>query len=215
MLQDHPIPQLLGWDKIVISSFGSGRPFWSLAVEWWIYVGVACCCFCYYDMKHHGIGVGKVIICGICSFVSIYNLVGGRGNGLTFIWILGAVAYKATKKIKVGNKQILRLSAALLGGIIIYGTRVKEEYDILFSSMIVVLLYIILAWGEGEQASKCKNSKLLKNISGYTYSLYLVHYGILKMMVNLQWEVPLGRRLILGVVLSNVIAIFFAYLVEK
>lgn len=81
--------------------------------------------------------------------------------------------------------------------------------------MIVVLLYIILAWGEGEQASKCKNSKLLKNISGYTYSLYLVHYGILKMMVNLQWEVPLGRRLILGVVLSNVIAIFFAYLVEK
>ena len=70
MLQDFP--------GLPITSFGSARPFWTLAIEWWIYLFVGAVFFFIVKKKNAPL----LALIALFSFVPIYNLFGGRGNGL-------------------------------------------------------------------------------------------------------------------------------------
>jgi hypothetical protein len=94
MLQDYPIIQLLSKNdpSINITSYGSGRPFWALAVEWWIYL-----LFGWYVFRlKDRLQINKYyyyIISSLFLIVPLFNLVNGRGNRLTLVWLIGVGIY--------------------------------------------------------------------------------------------------------------------------
>jgi peptidoglycan/LPS O-acetylase OafA/YrhL len=81
MLQDFP--------GLPITSFGSARPFWTLAIEWWIYLFVGAVFFFLTKKK----SMALIPVIAVFSVVPLYNLVGGRGDGLFLYWIFGSVIY--------------------------------------------------------------------------------------------------------------------------
>ncbi|HSB01651.1 MAG TPA: acyltransferase family protein, partial [Anaerolineales bacterium] len=102
MLQDYPLKQFLKSlpflpAKLSLflpappTSFGSARPFWTVAVEWWIY------------LLFGWVVLGSVtrekrrfvfwLILALLLIVPGINLIGGRGNGLTMVWLLGVLVY--------------------------------------------------------------------------------------------------------------------------
>src|SRR5262249_40608034 len=84
MLEDagRPFAKILG---ATITSFGSGRPFWTLAIEMWIYLFVGAAV-----LFRRRLTAGRVVLLLIFSVVPFKNLWGGRGAGLFGAWLLGA-----------------------------------------------------------------------------------------------------------------------------
>ncbi len=88
MLQDFPLIQIL--HKFEISSFGltsfaSGRPLWTLAIEWWLYMsfGLIALHFTKSFSKRH------LLILAVFMIVPLFNSFTGRGNALTLYWMGG------------------------------------------------------------------------------------------------------------------------------
>lgn len=88
MLQDYPIfaifNKIFGTD-IFLTSFASGRPLWTLAVEWWLYMAFGLIFFHYtkqFSIKHIPLLLFFLV-------VPLYNSFYGRGDSLTLFWMGG------------------------------------------------------------------------------------------------------------------------------
>jgi peptidoglycan/LPS O-acetylase OafA/YrhL len=79
MLQDYP--GFLFLPDFSISSFGSARPFWTLAIEWWIYLSFGYLILVF--LKKDKLSLLNILILLFFSVVPVFNLIIGRGNGLT------------------------------------------------------------------------------------------------------------------------------------
>ncbi len=90
MFQDYPILRYLP-QEFRLTSFGSARPFWTLAVEWWIYLfyGFTVLVF----IKDEKIKLSQLFVLGGLSIAPLIYLVGGRGGGLMVYWLFGSVVY--------------------------------------------------------------------------------------------------------------------------
>src|SRR5581483_2441779 len=94
MLQDYPVFQVLrrlGFpeEPWFIRPFGSGRPFWTVSIEWWIYLSFGCAAFLV--LRRRRVGVPSLLALAAISVVPIYNAMGGVGDCLTFVWTFGAL----------------------------------------------------------------------------------------------------------------------------
>lgn len=93
MLQDYPVFQVLRRLGVAdqpwfIRPFGSGRPFWTVAIEWWIYLFFGYVAF--FTLRGRPLTVRSLLILGLLAVVPIYNAMGGVGDCLTLVWALGA-----------------------------------------------------------------------------------------------------------------------------
>jgi peptidoglycan/LPS O-acetylase OafA/YrhL len=80
MLQDFPI-------NLSITSYGSCRPLWTLAIEFWLYISAG---FMFLYVKKYTYFSWKMKIIALFSFIVPFNnLCAGRGNCLTLFWLLG------------------------------------------------------------------------------------------------------------------------------
>jgi peptidoglycan/LPS O-acetylase OafA/YrhL len=178
MLQDFPFfNQGL---KSAIPSFGSARPFWSLAIEWWIYLffGYLVLVFC----TKKKINVINLVVLGLFSLVPLYNLIGGRGNGLTVYWAFGAIifliyALDLLSGIKRYIKIFLLFSLLLLACCRISSTH--QEYEPIFAFLLVLILWITLDVFRNVQFSPFFKRIIRLNAS-FSYTLYLIHYSVLE-----------------------------------
>jgi len=205
MLQDYPILHFS-------TSFGSARPLWTLAIEWWIYILVG---FIFFSLKKDSIKTSTILIIMILSIVPLYNLFGGRGHGLTFYWIYGLLAYyiwnsNILKKLSFG--QVL---ASLFTLIIIASVRVMStmtEYEPYFALFLTgVILFSI------EASSRVSFHRSIESystiLSSYSYTLYLIHYSIYDLLVTYYGKGY--KTFIFGFVLSNLFAYILGYFFEQ
>jgi len=211
MLQDFPHGQLL--DTVCCTSFGSARPFWTLAVEWWIYMA-----FGYLFLKLiHKVTLFRAFIFSLIAVVPIYNLIGGRGNGLLMDWMLGALAYLAFRSLKPysGSQSIKWI--LLLAIVICAGERVRmtgmEVYDPIFAFcvtlFILILLFIFNSFLFGR-----KVRLFFKALAGFSYTLYLIHYTVLDFLsVHFYGSNP-WMLFGVGFIFSNVLSFYMAKLSE-
>ncbi len=88
MLQDYPIfpifNKVFGTD-IFLTSFASGRPLWTLAIEWWLYMAFGLIVIHYaerFNIKYFPLLLLFIV-------VPLYNAFGGRGDSLTLFWMGG------------------------------------------------------------------------------------------------------------------------------
>jgi peptidoglycan/LPS O-acetylase OafA/YrhL len=102
MLQDFPLFQILRRLHVpeqdwFVKSFGSGRQFWTVSIEWWIYVTVGVAAFLALRRKA---GVWLFAVLALACIEPLYNFVGGPGDSLTFTWMLGGLACLALARIE-------------------------------------------------------------------------------------------------------------------
>ncbi len=205
MLQDVPGANLLFGGRM--TSFGSGRPFWSLAIEWWIYLFFGWMLLRvlrparrrWYDL----------LLLLPLLVVPSFNLWGGPGNGLMMTWLLGALAYLV---ISGGHLRRLRpwqlvlLSGWLLGAGILRFLKTGEEYDPVLAFVTTAFILLLLQLTANANWGKALTWLIRKN-AAFSYTLYLVHYSVLDILRSAYGETwPAWLLLLSGFLLSNLLA---------
>lgn len=208
MLQDFPVY----FHKL--TSFGSARPFWTLGIEWWFYLAFGWALL--FPMRTKKEMFVKVFILIPLLIVPGYNIL-GRGVGLTFIWIAGAVSPVILSRIPAKKTlcAIIGVVLTVLATKYVLKTGTPKSYKFAF-----LMSASFSAWLWYFQTSRPNVPVYLRKfsqwIAGFSFTLYLVHYTILEFLIRLYGEqVSPFLMLALMVVLSNIVSIVFAKFTEE
>lgn len=239
MLQDFPVFQIalrLGLidESSFIKPYSSGSLFWTIAIEWWIYMlfGVVTI-----SIIRNKKPITLLFLC-ILGFISIepfYFLVGGVNNCLTFLWVIGMLVslifinmpkILETYKMNFSNKRWKWIYVGIFFAslILMAGRAASIKFDqgsfilteLQFSIFLSLGIFSLLFFfGEFTTTSKFLK-KAVGFVADYSYSLYLTHAPLLTYLyvaypghdydVSFFW---------IGVILSNVLAIIFWWLFER
>jgi peptidoglycan/LPS O-acetylase OafA/YrhL len=197
-----------------ISSFGSARPFWTLAIEWWIYMA-----FGWIALRNRArSGIVFFVVLAVLAVVPAYNILGGRGNGLGLVWIFGATLclIASNRRISEIRTDTLALAAIGFGTLSVILLRsTLEPYDPKYAALFgASLLCAVLAVDRVRWKAPAALAGAVRFIANYSFTLYLLHYSILDLMVHHRVVgEPLGD-FVLAVVVTNLVSIAVAYFTE-
>ena len=235
MLQEYPVFQILrrlgslngSWS---IEIFGSGRPFWTVAIEWWIYLFFGYLAF--FVLRGRRLTARNLAILGVLGVVPAYNAMGGTGDCLTFVWIIGALFallqnwLVGRARRERGSNSSLKFPIVCILGIavsacLLAGRIVKTElavYDLQFALFAAGILFgLFFLAGSTDLKLPLPLRRAVDFLAAFSYSLYLVHYTVLTMFAI---YFPSSSRydpskLLMVFVLANVVGIIFWGVFEK
>lgn len=163
---------------------GTGRPFWTVAVEWWLYVAFGFMVFL--PRLRLGSGLIAIILTPIaCLVVYVY----GARESLALVWFMSAAV--AIPALRLDKEACKRVGPALLlfWGIIAFwklmtlragaGVNFYDAQFMYFSTAVIFSLLLCVKafdWLEKIMLLIRPFSRWLADIS---YSLYLTHYTLL------------------------------------
>lgn len=208
MLQDFPFSNF-------ITSFGSGRVLWTLAIEWWLYLF-----FGYLLLfKRERLNIAfKSLILLFLSIVPIYNLIGGRGNGLTIVWFSGVVITILLMRCQLKIKNYMNFVFAI--GLFIISVfwffySNYEAYNLMFSALITGSFYFFLnGLRETNYFDNSKSNFFIKEVANYSFTLYLIHYSLIELMLVVFKNANIWILFSISFLISNVLAYVVANLTE-
>ncbi|PTT49208.1 acyltransferase family protein [Aeromonas sp. HMWF016] len=204
MLQDYPFINF-------VTSFGSARPLWTVAIEWWIYLFVGAL---FFTLKNKSKNAFVYFFIVFLSIVPMYNLIGGRGNGLTLYWVYGVMIYYIFERAILKSVSVISMFIMMIALVVMACYRVMsdlQEYDYLFALYIagVIVLLVEISTRFNFNAIVVRVSTFL---ASYSYSLYLIHYSIFDFLVTRYGG---GYTVFFtAFIFSNVVSYFFAMLFE-
>ena len=219
MLQDNPILvwassssfAVLSWVPS-FTSFGSARPLWTIAIEWWIYLFFGWVVLGKNILTERPVRFWAVLFLLAC--VPVYNSIGGRGNGIIWVWLAGAVIFEALRKATLPTVWV-RYSLPIAGiFILLAGLRfraTRQEYDLILGILIACALYFTIIWSQNTNFKfPVFLQKIIGLAAGCSLTLYLVHYSIAVLLFpGLDGINPIAA-LVIVVLLSNLVALLIA-----
>ena len=210
MLQDHPLGKRLDY---AVTSFGSARPLWTLAIEWWIYMG-----FGWLVLRGKKPLVLWLALLAVLLIVPAHNVLFGRGNGLALVWIFGALLYLATsaRRLLAARTEALVVAFVMFAGLAIWLLRTtKEPYDPKFAALFAAaLLCAVLAIDRIRWRVPPFLAAAIRFVANYSFTLYLLHYSLLDLIAhNPVFESP-RANFWFAVVCANSLSIVVAYFTE-
>lgn len=212
MLQDFPFFKHVA---IKITSFGSARPLWTLAIEWWIYMWFGFLSI--KIMKANKLTIINMLIFVFLCIVPAYNIISGRGNGLTIYWLFGLLVCLLYDKYKNLDLQKSIKWIMLLLFLLLAAARVAytlQEYEGIFVFLLAGSLLISIELCSNLQIN-ISIAKLVRLIANYSYTLYLVHYSIYDFLLSHYKSDYSGNTLfVAGFIISNLIAFTIGYFTE-
>ena len=189
LLQDYPLFQVirrLVGDAFYIRPYNTAEPFWTIPIEFWIYVVFGLGFFGL--LMRERLGVVMPVVAGLIALpVVIWNASAGGGNGLSIVWFVGAAgAYiwvsawrQSPHKLKIG------LVISLIAFICLFGRGLKIGWNFQDLGMVLceTLLFLgILSLVEGCRLWPSGFRAAFTFFASYSYSLYLVHNTVLVVM---------------------------------
>jgi peptidoglycan/LPS O-acetylase OafA/YrhL len=219
-LQDFPSVQVFGHDFrasiIAVSPLGSGRPLWTLAIEWWLYLFFAQCVF---RPRSIWLALLYVLLAPFTLSIVAVNLFGGRGCGLAGIWFLGAataLALRAGWHLRLGTTALIACLACGCLGLAATLSRMGDSYALSFNLALSLCLgSFVMLLCVGYRAAQPDCNVLwrppLRFMANCSFTLYLTHYTVLTTLIAAFGEQP-GSYLAAAaaVVISNAVAIALA-----
>ena len=206
MLQGMSIRKLFYW--VSFEPFGSGRPLWTLSIEWWFYLIYSFLYFKFINNKKYKICDCLILI--VILVIPIEYIIGGRGNGLGIVFCLGILCYYIYKRIQYGTAKVFFYLSIFL--YFLYGIYFKDAYSILS----YCILWIMTCSGIRYFSDKKINISMKKLVflSNSTFFLYLIHYSIIDFIYNLK----LSNTMFsfgLGIFISIALSWIFYYAFSK
>lgn len=221
MLQDHSVFQLAQMAGIElpwrIRPYNGAEPFWTVAIEMWIYVSMGLFFFCL--VRRERIDKRYLIALTLISFpVLVWNAAAGGGKSLTLIWLLGAAAgylfYEMRHAISNPNVRGIGIAMIIFGAIGLAGRIGKvgfQPYDVQSAALIGMLMFGVLACLTCVSRVPKALARASEFLASYSYSLYLIHNTVLIVAVEWLDFGSLWLSIACGVVLSHLTA-FALYL---
>lgn len=220
MLQDYPLinklNKYLGLPPVYLTSFASGRPLWTLAIEWWLYLVFGWIILRF--VRDEQRKFSDFIILLFISIVPLYNLVGGRGHGLSMFWIFGVTIYLLLNinYFKIVNIVIsigLSMLFFILAMLVVYKTKI--EYNAFFACILAMsLLFLLNATQKIEMKYNEKVISIIRFFANYSFTLYLIHYSIVDLIFNMNLDISRYFQFIFAFVICNVISMVLALFTE-
>ena len=213
LLQDIPGANYLLGGRV--TSFGSAQVFWTLAVEWWIYVFFGWTFLRL--LPRRGNAWLNLLIYFPLLVVPALHLWGGPGNGLMMTWLLGSlmwIVWRSGLLRSLNGAHSLLLGASFAATGLVRYLKVGAEYDpiMAFCTAGVLLLGIHFC---GTTKFPARSARAVRFLAAFSYTLYLTHYTVLEVLRTAFAEVISPPLLLLtGLVVSNVIAIAIALYTE-
>lgn len=209
MLQGYPMSNTVG-----IEAFGSARPFWTVSVEWWIYIFFG---FIFLCTRKKNINLFSVMLF-LVSIPVAFFYIHERGNGLIMVWGMGlvlAVLYNTVNTRLSDTAFWLIVLAAGIG--IGYRTwYYREMYDLGTALFFGLLVFACLFPPNG--LKKFITGKFFSGLShflaSFSYSLYLIHYTLIELYLSF-FKNPHWSHLVILFIVCNIIAYLFYLPFEK
>ena len=195
MLQDHSVFQLLELGGVDlpwrIRPYNAAEPFWTVAIEMWIYVSMGLFYFCL--IKRERINRLYMVALALVSCpVLVWNAAAGGGKSLTLIWMLGSVAgllfYFLRSATSVANIRAIGYAMVLFGSVALVGRIGKigfQPYDVQSAALIAMIMFGVLARLICVETIPAGIRRIAAFLASYSYSLYLIHNTVL--IVAVEW----------------------------
>ena len=212
MLQDFPIQNALTKifkQKIHLTMFGSGRPLWTVAVEWWIYLLFG---FIYFKKITY-----KNIILLIPLLIVPLFRVGSGSNGLSILWFVSLGSFYLLKKSSFKRNYLLVIALLILASFVRLLFNKFEVFDLAFSIPLLMALFVLLSYLQTQVKPNYFFSKINQpatTLSAFSFSLYLLHYSIIEFVRSLNLHLNALTQAGLLFILCNLISWLFAKATE-
>lgn len=184
LLQDHSVfqgLQLAGFDVAWrIRSYNSAEPFWTVAIEMWIYVSMGLFFFCVLKREKIDRLLGFALA-AIALPVFIWNAAAGGGKSLSLIWLLGAIAgylFHLWRANGYANIRSVATAVTMFGTIALIGRAGKvgfSPYDFQTATLIAMIMFGMLALLMCVRRAPALLRGSVNFLASYSYSLYLIH----------------------------------------
>ncbi|MFO7304219.1 MAG: acyltransferase [Gammaproteobacteria bacterium] len=212
LLQDHSVFQFLelvgagvAWR---IRPYNSAEPFWTVAIEMWIYVAAGLFFFC--AVRRERIARLWLILLTLVSFpVVVWNAAAGGGKSLTLIWLVGALigfVFFHWRAHGYANSRLIAAVMVLFGMGALVGRIGKvgfSPYDLQTAALIAIVLFGVLAHLVTRASISPRWQRVLERLAAYSYSLYLLHNTILIAVLESLPVKDLRIRAAIAVVLAH------------
>lgn len=206
LLQDFPLYRYLPFVP-EFERYGTGRPLWSVAMEFWFYMGFSIIFF------WNRLPIWAFIPAGIGLFVISFGLTVGM---LPFTWLCGAIIafyFLKAKKLSTSLTFFIAIISAIL---IIYRWKIVhgEFYDLALNLLIGIVFLCCVELMHNVSFSKIYKfnfQTLAKWLGNISYSLYLTHYTVLAIIQSDFYFIP---RELLVIVMANFVGLIFFFAFE-
>ena len=221
--------QIFDMEFLNIKPYGSARPFWTVAIEWWIYLAYGFL-FSFFIAKKKIPKVFSVygMLFGFSLIVVVFNSISGIGHNLTFVWLIGAVVghyyYRFDfTKLTVNNKYLLVL---MVGLFLMFLGRIAHmklspmyvnaiPYDMV-NVIIFTLFFICFLLLSSACIDRGWLSKFSRYIGEISYSLYLIHFTILSALYGMgMFDKFDAFTFLVSFVVSNFLAVVLYYSIDR
>ncbi|MBX3205828.1 MAG: acyltransferase [Labilithrix sp.] len=198
-----------------IDRLGSGRPLWTLAVEWWIYMFFGWLVLA--RRRNRPWAYWSVL--ALLSIVPAWNLVWGLGDGIALAWVYGAGAcaliWRGTAA--VFSRRAWTAAACLCTAVTVTAGAYANgrAYDRVLVALIAATVTIgILGLQQSRLVVPATSRRWVRRVADYSFTLYLVHYTVLEATTLARGRVSDPALVVIGVVASNLLAVLLAALGE-
>jgi peptidoglycan/LPS O-acetylase OafA/YrhL len=234
MFQDYPLFQILrrlGFPDSpwFVSCFGSARPFWTISIEWWIYMLFGGIMF-FWVRRGGERGPLAVVALAVVAVEPFYHFIGGFAQCLTMLWMIGMGASILFHKLpalrarfpqlgRPGRLPRIALAVALgstvciIGRLYANGFRIYELQLGLFLAGLVFALLFALGFVRRVPTAIARP---IGFVAGYSYSLYLIHFTVLELLRAEHPElIGSPTSFWAAVAICNLAAILFWFVFER
>jgi peptidoglycan/LPS O-acetylase OafA/YrhL len=193
LLQDHAVFQgleLAGIDlPWRIRSYNSAEPFWTVAIEMWIYVSMGLFFFCLLKRERINQWLGLALV-ATAAPVLIWNAAAGGGKSLSLIWLLGAMAgylFHLWRANGYANIRSVATAVTAFSLLALTGRAGKvgfQPYDLQSAILMAMIMFGVLALLISVQRVPTALRGSVKFLASYSYSLYLIHNTVLILVLE-------------------------------
>jgi peptidoglycan/LPS O-acetylase OafA/YrhL len=163
-------------------------------------------------------GFGFWIVLALLLPVPLYNVIAGRGDGLTAMWMIGLGCCLALRS------NVLRIPGARSGWLLcltlglIASARIivtKDAYDLLFAALSAfALTTLILVLDSTAPRIPPALERLVRFTADYSFTLYLVHLSVIALLLNFTAALSPWARFGVLFVAANIAAALLALKTE-
>jgi peptidoglycan/LPS O-acetylase OafA/YrhL len=193
MLQDHAIFQGLEFAHMDVAwrirPYNTAEPFWTVAIEMWIYVAMGLFVFCGLKRERIDRWLG-VALAALAVPVLIWNAAAGGGKSLSLIWLLGAIAgylFHVWRANGYANIRSVATVVTVFATVALIGRCGKigfSPYDFQTATLIAMIMFGVLALLMCVKTVPGVVRQSVNFLASYSYSLYLIHNTVLILVLE-------------------------------
>jgi peptidoglycan/LPS O-acetylase OafA/YrhL len=193
MLQDHAIFQALEFAHMDLAwrirPYNTAEPFWTVAIEMWIYASMGLFVFCVLKRERIDRWLGAALV-AVAVPMFIWNAAAGGGKSLSLIWLLGAIAgylFHVWRANGYANIRSVATMVTLFATIALIGRSGKvgfHPYDFQTATLLAMVMFGVLALLNCVKSVPGVLRQSVNFLASYSYSLYLIHNTVLILVLE-------------------------------